>query len=80
MLKFLDLVLNKLPVLDKLDGYKRIIAGTMIALGTGALAASPLAPLYGVELLKYGSILLSTGKALGVIGLTGAAIKAKLNG
>lgn len=80
MLKFLDLVLNKLPVLKKLDGYKTIIGGILISVGTGAVAASPLAPVYGAELLVYGGYMIAAGKALGVVGVTGAAVKSKLNG
>lgn len=80
MLKFLDLILNKLPVLKKFDGYKTITGGVLIAVGTAAVAASPVAPLYSLELLKYGSVLISVGKALGVVGVTGKAIKDQVNG
>lgn len=80
MLNFLDLILNKLPVLKKLDGYKTIIGGVLISVGTAAVAASPVAPLYSLELLKYGGMLISAGKALGVVGITGGAVKSKLNG
>ena len=55
MLKFLDLILNKLPVLKKFDGYKTITGGVLIAVGTAAVA-------------------------LGVVGLTGKAVKDKVNG
>ncbi len=76
MFKYLDLILNKLPIVSYFDGYKTIIAGSLSAVGCAtSILAGVTNPETAAVLMTVSEYAIKGAGYLGVVGTCGKAVK-----
>lgn len=76
LMRFLNFLLNRLPIFKKVDGQKTKIAGALIALAGLILALAPFVPApYDVYALSVAHLIEQVAQVLGTVGVAGILAK-----